>query len=410
MRESSDSWKGISMLAKAKAIQSQLSAWRRDFHMHPELGFQETRTAGKVAELMEGFGYRVRRGVGRTGVLADLGAGSPRLAIRADMDALPLQECTGAAYASQVSGVMHACGHDAHIACALGAALLLSREQFPGSVRFLFQPSEEVNDAEGLSGAPRMIADGALEGVDAVLALHVDPSAPCGAIRTVVGPASGGVDSWSAEIVGRGGHGGYPNETLDPFFLTAQVINALNAIVSRRMDPFQPAVVSIGSVHGGQAENVIPERVTLTGTLRYTEKPVRALLQAEIRRAFEVARALGGNYGLKFDLGTPPMVNHPEMTALAAGVGRDLLGAGNVLPWRADLGAEDFGCFMDVVPGTMFTLGTHSAGPEYGLHNPNFDLDEDCLPIGAAMFAASALRFFEKGIVIRKSLFVNCES
>jgi amidohydrolase len=384
------------MLVKAKAIQAQLSAWRRDFHTHPELGFQETRTAAKVAEFMEGFGFLVRRGVGRTGVVADFGSGSPCIAIRADMDALPLQELTGAAYASQIPGVMHACGHDAHMACALGAALLLSGEQFPGSVRFLFQPSEEVGDAEGVSGAPRMIADGALDGVEAVIALHVEAGTPCGAIRTEIGPASGGVDSWFAEVIGRGGHGAHPQDALDPFFLTAQVINALNAIVSRRIYPFHPAVVSIGSLHGGQTENVIPERVKLTGTLRYTEKSVQEQLHAEIRRAFEVARTLGGDYELKFELGTPPMVNHPEISELVAGVGRDLLGAQNVLPWRKELGAEDFGCFMDLVPGTMFALGTYTSGPVNGLHNPNFDLDEACLPIGAAVFAEAALRFLKK--------------
>ncbi len=384
------------MLAKAKAIQDQLSAWRRDFHMHPELGFQETRTAAKVAEIMEGFGCRVRRGVGRTGVVVDLGNGSPCIAVRADMDALPLQELTGAAYASQVPGVMHACGHDAHIACALGAALLLTREQFPGSVRFLFQPSEEVGDSEGISGAPRMIADGALEGVDAVIALHVEAVTPCGTICTEVGPASGGVDSWFADVIGRGGHGAYPHEALDPFFLTAQVINALNAIVSRRIYPFHPAVVSIGSLHGGHTENVIPDRVKMTGTLRYTEKAVQEQLHVEIRRAFEVARTLGGDYELKFELGTPPMVNHPKISELVAAVGRDLLGAENVLPWRKELGAEDFGCFMDLVPGTMFALGTHGSGPVFGLHNPNYDLDEDCLPIGAAVFTETALRFLRR--------------
>lgn len=384
------------MLSKAKAIQDQLTAWRRDFHMHPELGFRETRTAAKVAEICAGLGCRVRRGVGRTGVVADLGSGSPRIALRADMDALPLQEANRVAYASQVPGVMHACGHDAHMACALGAALLLSREQFPGSVRFLFQPSEEVADAEGISGAPRMIADGALEGVDAVIALHVEPSGAAGTIRTKAGPASGGVDSWFGEIIGLGGHGAHPHEALDPFFLAAQVINALNAIVSRRLYLFHPAVVSIGSLHGGQTENVIPERVQITGTLRYTEKSVQEQIHAEMRRAFEVARTLGGNFELKFEIGTPPMINHPEITALVAGVGRDLLGAENLLPWREELGAEDFGCFMERAPGTMFTLGVRGAGPETGLHNPNFDLDEDSLPVGAAVFAESALRFLKE--------------
>jgi amidohydrolase len=385
------------MLNKAKAIRSHLSAWRRDFHMHPELGFQEHRTAARVAEIMEGLGYRVRRGVGRTGVVADIGVGSPCIALRADMDALPLQELTKAVYESQVPGVMHACGHDAHLACALGAAMLLSHEQFPGSVRFLFQPSEEIGDAEGISGAPRMIADRALDGADAVIALHVEAVTPCGAIRTENGPASGGVDSWFAEVIGIGGHGANPHEALDPFFLTAQVINALNAIVSRRIYPFHPAVVSIGSLHGGQTENVIPERVKLTGTLRYTERSVQEQLHAEIRRAFEVARTLGGDYELKFELGTPPMVNHPHITELVAAVGRGLLGEENVLPWRKELGAEDFGCFMELVPGTMFALGTHSAGPVYGLHNPNFDIDENCLPVGAAVLAESALRFLKAG-------------
>lgn len=384
------------MLEKAKAIHSQLSAWRRDFHMHPELGFRETRTAAKIAEIMEGLGYSVRREVGRTGVVADIGSGSPCFAIRADMDGLPLQELTGAVYASQVPGVMHACGHDSHMACALGAALLLSQEQFPGLVRFIFQPSEEVADEEGISGAPRMIAEGALDSVDAIIALHVEAATPCGAIRTEIGPASGGVDSWFGEIIGRGGHGAYPHEALDPFFLTAQVINALNAIVSRRIYPFHPAVISIGSLHGGCTENVIPERVSLTGTLRYTEKEIQEQLHTEIRRAFEVALTLGGNYELKFEIGTSPMVNSPEISELLAAVGRDLLGVENVLPWRKELGAEDFGCFLDLIPGTMFALGVNDPGVALTLHNPYFDLDEKCLPIGAAIFAEAALRFLRK--------------
>jgi amidohydrolase len=381
------------MLGKAKALQSQLSSWRREFHMHPELGFQETQTAAKIAEIMETFGYRVRCGIARTGVIADIGSGLPCIAIRADMDALPLQELTGVAYASRVPGVMHACGHDAHMACALGAARLLMNEKIQGSVRFLFQPSEEVADENGISGAPRMIAEGALTGVGAIIALHVEAVTPCGTIRTEIGSASGGVDSWFGEIIGRGGHGAYPHEALDPFFLTAQVINALNAIVSRRIYPFNPAVVSIGSLHGGFTENVIPERVKLTGTLRYTEKNVQVQLQTEIQRAFEVCRSLGGDYELRFEVGTPPMVNTPDITNLISEVGNDLLGPDNVLPWLKELGAEDFGCYMDLVPGSMFALGVHGSGEITNLHNPFFDLDEKCLPIGAAIFAETALRY-----------------
>ena len=240
-----------------------------------------------------------------------------------------------------------------------------------------------------------MIADGALDGVEAIIALHVEAFTPCGAIRTKIGPASGGVDSWFGEIIGIGGHGAHPHETLDPFFLTAQVINALYAIVSRRIYPFHPAVISIGSLHGGHTENVIPEKVMLSGTLRYTEKSVQEQIHSEIRRAFEVARALGGDYNVRFEIGTPPMVNHPQITELVTFVGRDLLGAENVLPWRNELGAEDFGCFMEIVPGTMFTIGTYTSGPKIGLHSANFEPDENCLPIGVAVMTESVLRYLQ---------------
>ena len=339
------------MLTKASGIQQQLSDWRRDFHMHPELGFNEVRTSAKIAEVMEQFGYRIRRGVGRTGIIADLGKGKPVVAIRADMDALPLLETNQTPYVSQNPGVMHACGHDSHMAMALGAAALLLREKFPGTVRFLFQPSEEVADADGLSGAPRMIAGGAMESVDMVIATHVEPTTSTGAIRIKAGPASGGVDSWYGEIIGTGGHGAHPHETIDPFYIAAHVILALNSIVSRRLDPIDPAVVSIGSFNGGFTENVIPERVTITGTLRYIEKKVQEQIHAELRRAFEIARTLGGDYELKIEIGAPPMINSPQASNLIAAVAIDLLGKENVLPWIDELGAEDFGSLSNVCSG-----------------------------------------------------------
>jgi amidohydrolase len=384
------------MLEKARAMQQQLSDWRRDFHMHPELGFRETRTAAKVAEILERFGYHLRLAVGRTGVVADLGNGKPLVAIRADMDALPLQETNQVPYASQNPGVMHACGHDGHIAMALGAAALLSREKFPGTVRFLFQPSEEAADEDGLSGAPRMIQAGAMDGVELVIATHVEPTTPAGAICIKSGPASGGVDSWFGEIIGKGGHGAHPHESIDPFYIAAHVVLALNGIVSRRLDPFDPAVVSVGSLNGGFTENVIPERVKLTGTLRYTQKRVQQQIHAEIRRAFEISRSLGGNYELKIATGTLPMINSPLASDLIEVVAIDLLGKQNVLPWKDELGAEDFGCFMALAPGAMFALGTGSEKVQCHLHNPDFDLDERALPVGAAVLAETALRFLKK--------------
>jgi len=380
------------MIHRAKGMAAQLSAWRREFHRHPELGFQEKRTAARVAETLTGLGYRVRTGVGRTGVTADLGQGSPMVAVRADMDALPIVEETGAAYASENAGVMHACGHDSHTAMVLGVAALLAKEPLPGTVRFLFQPSEEMNDEEGFSGAQRMVQDGAMKGVDRVIALHVDPSTPVGDIRVESGPASGGVDSWFATIFGEGGHGASPHKVIDPIHITGHVILALNAIVSRRLDPFAPAVVSIGSIHAGQAENVIPAQVELNGTIRFMDPAVQNTIHAEIERAFAVARTLGGDYRLKIVPGTPPMINDPEVVDLISATASDLLGAEHVLPGIPGLGAEDFGCFSDIAPGAMFSLGCQAAGNMYCLHNPRFDLDEDCLPIGSAILAESVLR------------------
>lgn len=386
------------MLTKARAIQGDLIAWRRDFHLHPELGFHETRTSTRVAEISEKLGCRVRLGVGRTGVIAELGQGKPVLAIRADMDALPLQEANQVPYASQTPGVMHACGHDSHTAMLLGTAKLLAKEEFPGMVRFLFQPSEEVGDEEGISGAPRMIADGAMEGVDMVIALHVDPSTRVGDILIETGPASGGVDSWFGTILGKGGHGARPHNSVDPFYLAAYIILALNGIPSRRLSAFDPAVVSIGSLHGGQTENVIPDRVEMTGTLRYTETRVQKQIHAEIERAFELTRPLGGDYKLRFEIGTPPMQNHPDAVDLIQQAADGILGLEHVLAPDKDLGAEDFGCFSELAPGAMFSLGARIEGDERMGHNPRFDINEEALPIGTAILAESALRFLKRKV------------
>lgn len=381
------------MLKQAHHIQEDIIEWRRDFHMHPELGFQEIRTSGRVAEELEKLGYRVRRNVGRTGVVAEIGEGGRCIAIRADMDALPIQEANDVPYASQNEGRMHACGHDSHTAMALGAASLLVKEKFNGRVRFLFQPSEEMGDEQGISGAPRMIEDGAIQGVDMVIALHVDPGAPVGDIHISDGPSSGGVDSWYGRILGKGGHGAKPNETVDPFYISAHVILALNGIVSRRLHPFDPAVVSVGTLNGGFTQNVIPAHVDISGTLRYTDSRVQDQIHAEIRRAFELTRPLGGDYELRFEIGVPPMINHTVVAQLISSVAADLLGPDHVSPIPKELGAEDFGSFTQATPGAMFTLGTRIEGDERHLHHPRLDLDERALPIGTAILAETALRF-----------------
>ena len=384
------------MLKQAHAISEELIEWRRDFHMHPEIGFELHRTSKIVADELEKMGYRVRRGIGKTGVVAEIGEGEKVIAIRADMDALPILEQNEYEYASKNAGAMHACGHDSHTAMALGAALLLSKETLPGRVRFLFQPCEETTDEEGKSGAQRMAAEGAMDGVDYVIAQHVDPLKPVGTIGINAGPASGGVDTWYATIFGKGGHGAHPNKTIDPFYLLAHVIFGLNAIISRRINPFEPAVVSIGSINGGFAENVIPESLKMMGTLRFTDEAVHEQIHEEMKRVFEMTKSLGGNYELRYEIGGPPMINDEWVSSVIEKTGRDILGAENVLEIDRTLGAEDFGEFLKHAPGAMFTLGTQKLGHEdYLLHHPKFDLDERALPIGTAMLVEAAKRFLE---------------
>jgi amidohydrolase len=326
-------------------------------------------------------------------VVAEIGEGGKMVAIRADMDALPILEQNEYEYASQNTGSMHACGHDSHTAMALGAALLLSREKLPGRIRFLFQPCEETTDEEGKSGAIRMAEEGAMDGVDYVIAQHVDPLKPVGTIGINPGPASGGVDSWYAVIRGKGGHGAHPDRTIDPYYLMAHVIIALNGIVARRINPFAPAVVSIGSIHGGFTENVIPEEVKITGTLRFTDEKVHQKIHDEMKRAFDIVKTLGGDYELRYAIGGPPMVNDEFVSELIKNTGQDLLGKENVHEIDKTLGAEDFGEFMKHAPGAMFTLGTQKEGHEqYLLHHPKFDLDERALPFGTALLAEAAKR------------------
>jgi len=274
--------------------------------------------------------------------------------------------------------------------------LLLSKEKLPGRVRFLFQPCEETADEEGKSGAQRMAAEGAMDGVDYVIAQHVDPAKPVGTIGISAGPGSGGVDNWYGVIKGKGGHGAHPDQTIDPFHLMAHVIMALNGIVSRRINPFEPAVVSIGMINGGFTENVIPDHVKLSGTLRFANPEIHEQIRNEIRRAFEIARVMGGDYELRFEYGGPPMVNVKLVSDVIEATGKEMLGTENVHEIGKTLGAEDFSVFLNLAPGAMFTLGTQKKGHEdYKLHHPKFDLDERALPIGTAMLVETAKRFLK---------------
>lgn len=384
------------LLERARVFENDLVALRRDLHRHPELSFQEVRTARIAAERAEALGYEVRRGVGRTGVVAELRNGTgPTVALRADMDALPIHEENDVDYRSTIDGVMHACGHDAHVAMLVGAARLLAeaREQgeLPnGTVRLLFQPSEEDSDEEGKSGAMRMIEDGAMRGVDAVFGLHIGAHLQSGKLFTCPGPIMGGTDSFVATIRGVSAHAARPEEGVDAVVIAAHTVLACQNAVARRIAPAEQGVVTIGRIQGGVAENVIAERVTLEGTVRYFYDEVRRTLHRELERAVEVARALGAEAELEIRAGYPPVVNDESMTALLERAGAEALGGGEVERIAPMLLAEDFGILAREAPGSFAWLGAAPEDPREH-HHPRFDVDESALVRGASTLATCAL-------------------
>jgi amidohydrolase len=384
-----------SLLEEARALQDTLAALRRRIHQHPELGFQEVETSKLVAETLATMGLEVQTAVAKTGVVGQLGEDGPMVALRADMDALPISEASGVPYTSRVPGVMHACGHDAHTAMLLGAAMLLSRRNMPGRVRFLFQPCEEGTDAEGKSGAMRMVDEGAMRGVEAVIALHVDPRVDTGQITVGEGPICAAADSFAATIVGVGCHGAFPHLGIDPVFISAQVIMAIQGIVSRRVDPTRAAVVTVGSIRGGTASNVIPPEVQLKGTIRSLSEDVRRQLWDELRKCLQLTRALGGDFRLDIQGGFPVLSNDAKMASLIRQVASEMLGEDNVRPQTVEMGAEDFAILAEQAPGAMFMLGVKRVSAETALqlHSPDFDIDEAALPIGAAILAGTAHRY-----------------
>lgn len=383
-------------LQHARSLQEQIVAWRRDIHMHPELGFEEYRTARLVAETLAGMGIEVETGVGKTGVVAHIGEGKPVIGIRADMDALPIQEENEVPYASLNANTMHACGHDAHTAILLGVARMLvetpPEQRPPGEIRLLFQPCEEKQDDEGKSGAMRMIEDGALEGVDHVIALHVASGLEAGKIEIRSGYAMANADAFFATIHATGAHGASPHRGTDPIFMLAQLLNAIYAIPSRRINPVEPVAISIGSIHTGDASNVIPAEVTLNGTMRSYSEAVRKQLCQELEQAFGVVKALGGDYTLEIIPGYDATYNDPQVAGLIEQVTSEMLGADRLEPPEAGMGAEDFGYMARLAPGAMFMLGARYDEKNRGHHTPIFDINEDAFPIGAALLLETAHR------------------
>jgi len=386
------------LMARAQALAPELLRWRRDLHQRAELGFQEHETAAYLASTLEAVGVRVRTGVAKTGLVGALGTGRPAIGLRGDMDALPIFEANDMPHTSRREGVMHACGHDGNMTVVLGAARLLAEltDRPAAEFRFLLQPSEENQDADGKSGAMRMLEEGALEGLDYVIGQHVHSDVPVGQIRISPGYIMASADAFEATITGRGAHGAYPHQSIDPIFLLGQVIPAVQGIVARRVKPQEPAVVTIGAVHSGLAGNVIPERVTLAGTLRAYSPAVRDLLWSELDRALSVARALGGDYTLRIDGGYPATHNNAVVAETIVQVARELAGEGAVGSMEPSMGAEDFSLMAAAVPGAMFQTGVALPGPLRPHHSETFDLDEQGLVLGVAVMAATALRLAER--------------
>jgi amidohydrolase len=385
---------------EAEALSTVLTGWRRDFHQHPELGFHEHRTAGVIANVLTDLGLEIRTGIAETGVVAVLEGvrPGPTILLRFDMDALPIQEATGAPYASEQPGVMHACGHDGHVAIGLGTARLLQRHQseLAGRAMFVFQPAEE-----GLGGAARMIAEGALEAPrpDRALGMHLWNTRPVGWISAPPGAIMAAADILEITIRGRGGHGAAPHQAIDPIVAAAHVVTALQSIVARNLDPRATAVVSVTQITAGEAFNVIPSQALLRGTIRTFEPEVRERILIRIEAiARGIAEAMGCRAVVEVRSLTPAVVNAAAVAARIAELARCLHPEGEVDDRERSTVSEDMACFLQAVPGAFVLIGSGNTarGLDAPHHSPMFDFDERALPQAVALLAATTWDLLER--------------
>jgi amidohydrolase len=388
-------------LAEAKALFPYTQAMRRDLHIHPELGFREIRTGGIVAKDLESLGMEVTKGVGKTGVvgLMEGARPGPTLLLRFDMDALPITEETGAEYASQNQGVMHACGHDGHTAIGLTVARMLHahRDELAGTIKFCFQPSEEGTYDEEVGGAEMMMRDGVLDSprVDKSLSLHLWNEKPLGWLGIAGGPVMAGAEIFTVRITGKGGHGAIPQQTVDPVVAAAQIISALQTIVSRNVAPLETAVVSVTTLRAGTAFNVIPQTAELTGTIRTFDPDVR---QKAVQRFEQIARGVGEALGCQVSVDikrmTPALINDETISSTVQATARQVL-AGSDLETGGyiTMGAEDMAFMQEKVPGCYFFVGSNDTARhlDYGHHHPMFDFNEEALVRASALMASAAM-------------------
>lgn len=382
-----------------KDVATQVVLDRRRLHQHPELGFQEHETAAFVAERLRAHGLLVQTGIAGTGVVGTLRGARPgkTVLLRADMDALPIDEENDVPYRSAVPGVMHACGHDGHTAILLAAARALAerRDALAGTVKFVFQPCEERPPG----GARPMIEAGVLEDprVDAVFGLHLAQELPAGTVAARPGPVMAAADMFRLEIRGKGGHAAYPHECVDAALVAAQVLVALHAIVAREVKPIEPAVITVGQIAAGSAPNVIPDTALLRGTVRTFDKKLRQQLARRVEEvAVGVSRAMRADCTCTYEWGYPAVVNEPAMTDLVLDVAREVVGADRIAAREPSMGGEDFAYFLEQRPGCFFNVGTRNEakGLVWGHHHPRFDIDDEAaLPVGVDMFVRLVERY-----------------
>jgi amidohydrolase len=370
---------------------------RHDLHEHPELSGHEEHTKYLVKGILEASGYTIKESNRHYGLVADLvvDESAPTIALRADMDALPIEEQTQKPYASREKGIMHACGHDSHTAIALGTAIAMAehKETLPGNVRFIFQPSEESKEG----GSAEMIEEGALEGVDGIFGLHAYPYLKTGQIGYKYGVMMASADIFSIEIFGKSAHGARPHEGVDAILVTSMIVNSLNHIVSRRIDPLHPAVISLGTVEGGKASNIICDHVLLKGTVRTINEGVRNAIPKMMKSSIEgICTSMGATYNFDYEFGQPELINDDRMVDIVVEEAKEVLGEEQVIDLVDPvMGGEDFSEYLKLVPGAFFRLGTCNEVKEtcVSQHNSRFDVDDDALQYGMKIMAASALSF-----------------
>ena len=392
----------LPLVEAAWEIGPEVVADRRYLHQHPEIAFEEENTARFVAEKLSALSLDVTTGIAKTGVLGLLRGGQPgkTVLLRADMDALPLEELNDVPYRSRTPGVMHACGHDAHTAMLLGVARLLTerRDAIRGTVKFIFQPAEEAG-----GGAKPMIDEGVMENprVDAAFGVHIGQDLPLGTIGVRTGPMNAASDGFVATIRGKGAHAARPHLAVDPVVIAAQSILALQTLVSREVNPLRQAVITVGAVHAGTVANIIPEEAVMRATVRTFDDEVRQHLAERIPALLRgIAAALRGEADVQYRFGYPVLVNDAAMTDLVREVARGIVGPEKLIEREPGMGGEDMAYFLQRAPGCFFRIGSRNPerGLVYGHHHPRFDVDEEALPVGVAALASVALRYLDEGL------------